>query len=80
MAYARKFTKNGNVKLFIQSLPDEVEMPFQYSVSEIETFPEEVKILSLQLKENLSTLQNLACKVLDVDRKEYLKSEILGQD
>ena len=73
LAQARQNSSKSILNLFIKSLPEKVEIPFQYPVQEIETYPTEVKVLSLQLKENLDYLENVTCDILDIKRTEFNK-------
>ena len=71
LAQARRNISNNFLSLFIKSLPEKVEIPFQYKVEEIETYPTEVRVLSLQLKENLEYLENMTCDCFDIKRTEF---------
>lgn len=71
LAQARRNSSNNLLSLFIKSLPDKVEIPFQYKIEEIETYPTEVRVLSLQLKENLDYLENMTCDCFDIKRTEF---------
>ena len=69
LAFTRTFPDSSLMKAFLDTLPDDIPIPFQLSPSEIATFPVDVQLISNKLRENIDYLFAKGGKLMNLSRK-----------
>ena len=57
------------MKLFFDTLPHEIKMPFQLQCADIATFPLDVRLISGKLRENIDYLLSKTSKIMDLSSR-----------